>query len=65
MNKNLARLTMPQRWGYYVTFAALPGACVMALAGLDAAIVFELVVWIPQQRLFDTLQLVKSFPAPL
>ena len=46
----------------YVTFAALPGACVFTWLGLYAAVAYEILAWIPQQRLFDHLRLAETLP---
>ena len=62
MNAHISALSGRERWALYVTFAALPGACVFTWLGLYAAVAYEILVWIPQQRLFDHLRLAETLP---
>lgn len=62
MNKHVSALPARERWALYFTFAALPGMCVFTWFGFTAAVVYEMVVWVPQQKLFDHLQLETTLP---
>jgi len=62
MRANLRNLTAWQRWIVYFAITALPGLCVFRLFGWPGSIVYELVMWIPQQRIFDHLRLAETLP---
>ena len=57
-----AALTSRQRWVLYFVLTGLPGLNVTVWFGFGWAMVFEAFVWIPQQRLFDVLELAKTLP---
>ena len=57
-----ANLTTRERWILYFVLTGLPGMCVMQWFGFSYAMVFEVIAWIPQQRLFDSLELAKTLP---
>lgn len=55
------RLSSKERWILYFVFCGLPGLNVALWFGFQASLLFELFVWIPQQRIFDHFELEKSF----
>ena len=57
-----ANLTTRERWLLYFVLTGLPGMNVMLWFGFSASMVYELVTWMPQQRLFDSLDLAKTLP---
>lgn len=57
-------LTPSQRWCLYFVLAGLPGMNVATWFGVQWAMLFELAVWIPQQRIFDALELAKTLQPP-
>ena len=59
---NFEELNTRERWVLYFVLSGLPGLNVALWFGFPAAILFEIVVWIPQQRLFDSLELAKTLP---
>ena len=62
MNPATQKLSSLQRWALYLVLTGLPGLTVSVLFGFGWALLFELVAWIPQQRLFDLLELAKTLP---
>jgi hypothetical protein len=62
MPPSLEKLTSAQRWAFYFTFAGLPGINFMHSYGFLVAVVYEIIIWVPQQQLFDYLQLDKTLP---
>ena len=56
------KLSTRERWILYFVIAALPGLNVSVWFGFAWSMVFEAVVWIPQQRLFDALDLARTLP---
>lgn len=57
-------LTPLQRWCLYIVLTGLPGMNVATWFGFQWAMLFELVAWIPQQRIFDALELAKTLQPP-
>ncbi|TCV82715.1 hypothetical protein EDC63_11932 [Sulfurirhabdus autotrophica] len=55
-------LNTRDRWLLYFVLTSLPGLNIFIWFGFTAAVVFELLMWIPQQRLFDVLELSKTLP---
>jgi hypothetical protein len=55
-------LSTRDRWLVYFVMAALPGLNISVWFGFAWSMVFELVMWIPQQRLFDALGLAETLP---
>lgn len=55
-------LSTRDRWLVYLVLAALPGMNVTAWFGFWWSMLFELVIWLPQQRLFDALHLAETLP---
>lgn len=62
MRASLQTLTAWQRWLLYLTFTGLPGLCVSRFFGWHGALIYELLMWIPQQRIFDALRLADTLP---
>ena len=56
-------LSSRERWILYLVMATLPGLNVSVWFGFAWSMVFEAVMWIPQQRLFDALDLSKTLPS--
>lgn len=55
-------LSTRERWVLYFVLTALPGLNITVWFGFAWSMVFELIVWIPQQRIFDALDLAKTLP---
>jgi len=62
MLDRLRNLAAWRRWVLYFAITGLPGLCVFRVFGWYGSIVYELVMWIPQQRLFDRLRLAETLP---
>lgn len=62
MNEACKKLSSRDRWLVYLTIAGLPGLAISVIFGFAWSLVFEVIVWIPQQRLFDSLELAKTLP---
>jgi hypothetical protein len=62
MNAACQKLSGFQRWCLYLVITGLPGLLISVLFGFGWALVFEAIVWIPQQRFLDYLELAKTLP---
>lgn len=62
LSPKISTLNNRERWVLYLVLSGLPGLNVALWFGFSAAILFEIIVWIPQQRLFDSLELAKTIP---
>ena len=55
-------LSVRDRWLIYLVIAGMPGLLVSVLFGFAWSMAFEVVAWVPQQRLFDALRLKETLP---
>lgn len=55
-------LSTRDRWLLYFVLTALPGLNISVWFGFAWAMAFEVLVWIPQQRVFDALNLASTLP---
>jgi hypothetical protein len=62
MNAACRKLSTRDRWLLYLVVTGLPGLTISVLFGFGWSLLFEAIVWIPQQRFFDELELAKSLP---
>ena len=62
MNAACRKLSSSERWLLYLVLTGLPGISISVLFGFGWALLFEAIAWIPQQRLFDDLELAKTLP---
>ena len=62
MKAYIHKLSSFQRWLIYLCVGAVPGLIVQVVFGFLWALMFELIVWVPQQRLFDALRLAETLP---
>jgi len=62
MNAACQKLSTRQRWFLYLVLTGLPGLTVSVLFGFGWSLLLEAVIWIPQQRFFDELELAKTLP---
>ena len=62
MNAACQKLSAKERWLLYFVLTGLPGLSISVAFGFGWSLVFEVFAWIPQQRLFDHLELAKTLP---
>ena len=60
MNAACKKLCTKERWLLYFVLTGLPGLSISVAFGWS--LLFEVFAWIPQQRLFDNLELAKTLP---
>lgn len=59
-----AILSPRDRWLLYLVLTTLPGLNIALWFGFTASVLFEILTWIPQQKLFNALQLAHT-PHPI
>ena len=62
MNLACKKLSSSERWALYLVLSGLPGLTTSVVFGFGWALLFEVIAWIPQQRLFDSLELAQTLP---